>query len=934
MSRRRVALRSSPSRRRTAVVPVTAGALLGALALGGLAAEASAGAAAVVAPPAVAAPPAAGAAAAEAAAIERLDDRLEHLVARLERAMDEHHVPGAALAIVAGGEPVLVRGLGVRDLATGDPVTADTVFAIGSATKSMTGLLAAAEAEAGGVALDASVAEVLPEFRFADPETAAAITLADLLAHTSGVMRTDLLWYGGYANWQDITDAFARAEPVAELGEAFHYQNVCYLAAGRILGEQSKRGWDGLLRDRILRPLGMDETGVDVEQLRGPRAATGYDRGELGEHAARDVEGRPILPWIEPEDLVLDDSGDAYWRRRAPRDLSSIAPAGAVNSTAADMARWVDLVLRRGVTPDGTRLIPESAFEEAWTSRIDAGPGVGYGLGFMIREWRGRRLVEHGGNIDGFSAQVAWLPDDGVGYALLANLSTTPMVALANDAIFSALLEPLPGAGDGDAPAESAESAESLERFVGEYDASLLFGRPVTVLVRDGRLAMDVPGQMVFTLSPPDEAGMRTFEGFPAIKVRFVEADRPARGEDAEGDGEDEGVPSDAGETADAGPPPIRSVELHQGGLVFEWLKDGMSYPIEVPLEGLTPLVGRYRAEEMPRAFRVLVRQNRLALEVPGETTYFLRPPPAGEAGEADEADEGNASDAAGDGPDATGGDEGGAGGDAEWWTLRETDRLSIRFVRDGEDGPATAIVLRGPDGELELAREGGADAAPLPGVDAVELSVQAALGRDAWEARLGLRLRGRVRLANQGMEGACTLDLAGYDRLRDRLDLGLFGWMETGMFGRRAWFDASFQPFQELPDDAAPAVGQLHPALIMADWDRIFDEAAVVGRRDEDGRTLVLVQAERAGQRPTTIAIDESTYRPVRLETSVLVPNAGVIPRTITFADWRDVEGALVPMRIVTEDLGLGRVERVYDEVELDPPFGPEIFRKNDPSG
>jgi len=67
---------------------------------------------------------------------------------------------------------------------------------------------------------------------------------------------------------------------------------------------------------------------------------------------------------------------------------------------------------------------------------------------------------------------------------------------------------------------------------------------------------------------------------------------------------------------------------------------------------------------------------------------------------------------------------------------------------------------------------------------------------------------------------------------------------------------------------------------------------------------------------------------------TSGLVPNVGMIPRTISFDDWRDVEGALVPMRIVTDDLGIGRVERVYDEVEIDPAFGPEIFRKHDPSG
>jgi len=90
--------------------------------------------------------------------------------------------------------------------------------------------------------------------------------------------------------------------------------------------------------------------------------------------------------------------------------------------------------------------------------------------------------------------------------------------------------------GGGDAPAGGGETAADLERYVGEYDASSLFGRPVTVLVRDGALAMDVPGQIVYTLGPPDEEGLRPFVGFPEIRVRFVEADPPGGSDAADGD--------------------------------------------------------------------------------------------------------------------------------------------------------------------------------------------------------------------------------------------------------------------------------------------------------------------------------------------------------------------------------------------------------------
>ncbi|MHC4810473.1 MAG: serine hydrolase domain-containing protein [Planctomycetota bacterium] len=837
-------------------------------------------AAAAVAAAAIAAP----VTPADPVAVDHLPERLERIVDRLESLMAEHHVPGAAVAIVVGGEPVLVRGLGVRDRSTGEPVTAGTLFAIGSATKSMTGLLAAAEALEGGVPLDAPVAEVLPELTFHDPETTAAITLADLLSHTSGVMRTDLLWYGGYADWNDILAAFAKAEPVADLGEAFHYQNVLYLAAGRIIGEKSRRGWEGLLETRILRPVGMAATGIDAEELRGPQGARGHDWAELGKYAVRDAEGRPVLPWVDPAEVAAAEDGSGWWRLLEPRDLSNIAPAGAVNSTAEDMARWVAFVLRRGVTADGERVMPEAAFEEAWTPRIDIVPGMSYGLGFMIRQWRDHRLLEHGGNIDGYSAQVAWLPEAGIGFAVMANLGTTPMTTLATEAIFGGLLDPWAEASDeaGVAGAEAGggESAADLERFVGRYDASLLFGRPVSVLLRDGGLAMDVPGQITYRLEPPDDEGLRRFAGFPDIAARFVT--EPAA---ADGGGE---------------PPAVRSVELHQGGLIFEWLREGASYPVEVPLDSLTPLVGRYRDAAASRTFTILVRQNRLAMAVPGETTYFLRP------------------------PDAEG-----------WWVLRETDQLAVRFepAEGGEAGdPAAAITVRGPGGQGTLPREAGGDA--LPDAATLEWRVQATQGRDAWDRRLNVRLRGRVRLVNQGLEGACSLDLAGFDRLRDRLDLGLFGWMETGMFGRRAWFDASFQPFAELPEDAAAMLGQLHPALPMADWRQVFNTVAVLARRESGDRRLLEVQGQREGLRPVTWLVDEASGLVHSVETAVLVPGMGMMPRTVTFEDYREIEGVRLPMRITTDDPGLGRVERVYETWEIDPEIGQEVFRKHDPAG
>lgn len=814
--------------------------------------------------------------AATAIGTDRLDARLAAIEVRLSALALEHHVPGYSVAIVVDGEPVLVEGYGIRDLAEGDAVDAETIFAIGSSTKSMTSVLAAMLDADGTLPLGTKAIEALPGFRFADEDTNAEATLADLMNHRSGVMRSDLLWYGGYATWDEIAAAFAEVEPVDEFGEAFHYQNICFAAAGKATAHAVRLDWSDLLRQRLLTPLGMRRTTPSVDVLWTDAAATGYDPGEVGENHPRDDSGTPILRWAIDGEVVFDASdedGRRYWRRRDPRDLSMIAPAGAVNSNATEMARWLQWVATQGAKPEGGPSLSAESFERLWTPANDLAPGIQYGLGFMIRDVGGRRMVDHGGNIDGFSSQVAWLPDDRIGVSVLANLSRTPMVALAAQAVIDELLadDPTPIAEAGGA---SGAADASLARYAGEYDASLLFGRPVTVAVDGDGLTMDVPGQIVYRLTEEDENGMRAFDGFPQIQIRFVE-------DEAEGA---EGT--------------IRSVELHQGGVIFEWLRDGARYPIEEPLDGFTPLVGRYELVPGAPPARVTVIHDRLSIEVPGETTYALHP-----------ADE--------DG----------------WRRFREVGLIAVKFQTDEGGGPATALVLRAPNGAETTAKRVDDGDRPLPSIDELMLQVQIAGGRDEWESKLGLRLAGTVVAPNQGLSGTCVIDLSGYTRLRERMDFGQYGWVETGMFMSRTWYDASFQPFQPGEPGMAPTVQHLHPFLHLAEWSLVHESTAVIGRRQEGDRTFVQVRAEVEGNRPATIEIDEATWLVHRIESSVLVPGMGAIPREIRFEDWRFVDGGLrVPFRIVTDDPGFGRVERTFETTEFDIDYGEEIFRKHHP--
>ncbi|MFK7961678.1 MAG: serine hydrolase domain-containing protein [Phycisphaerales bacterium] len=827
--------------------------------------------------------------AADAAAITDLDARLAEIVDRLTEAMKETHVPGAGLAIVVDGRPVLTTGLGVRNLTDGDSVDADTVFAIGSHTKSMTGLIAASLAHEGQLPLATRVADRLPEFRFHDEAANEQATMEDLLCHRSGVMRTDLLWYGGYADWDDIREAFARAEPVDDFRTGFNYQNVCFLAAGQMIQEVTRVAWADQLQTRVLRPLKLTDTGVATDMLResaGNRhPATGYKRHRIDPWHPRDADEQPILPWMDPDEIVLDSSdAEGWWQRTTIRDLAAIAPAGAVNSTATDMAEWIACLVRGGVAEDGTRVFAAEALDDMWTERNSMGPGMGYGLGWMIRESRGRRMVEHGGNIDGFSAAAGLLPDDGIGWAIMANLDGTPFVSQATEIILAGLLDPRSTSEDGGDAGADGPAETNLDRFAGTYDAVSAFGKPVEVFVRDGALRVDVPGQIVFTLAAPDpDTGRRAFEGFPQIEVSFVE--------------DDEG--------------PL-SMVLHQGGMNLEWLREGRMYPLDMPLEEMAPYLGRYSPDGADVVFEVRIVDNRLTVEIPGQPALAL-----------------------------------GAPNDDGRWSLRATDRVTVEFVRaDAADADAdaaagnvageanvVALVINEPGEQVRADRvvvAGGA----LPTMEDLILIVQASQGREEWEKRIGLRMRGPFSADNQGFGGVATLDLAGYDRMRDRMDLGVHGWIESGMFADRVWADTSFGTFEVMDRSIIPGVLMASPVLHMADWEALYASFAVIDRVDRDGGARYVVQArlEDGSSRTIEIGVDDGLVYEVA--GTVVVPRLGSLAQTVTFERYESHGGVMLPMRIVTQNAVLGRVVREFETVEWDPEFGGDIFRKHDPAG
>jgi CubicO group peptidase (beta-lactamase class C family) len=438
-----------------------------------------------------------------ARADESLDSKLSDIETAEDAKRNEIHIHGASLAIVKDDKVIFLKGFGYRNVNERHPVTPDTLFAIGSATKAFTAMTVMMTADEKKLNLSDAPRKYLPYFHLQDPDADSRITISDLLSHRSGLNRTDLAWYTGKLKPAEIIRVAGDAKPTAKFGEKFQYQNVMFLAAGLIVSKAQKVSWPAFVSRRVLRPLGMESTNLSVPvTLKSPDHALGYTWDE------------------EAKKLV----------QLPMRDIACIAPAGAINSNARDMARWVRFMLNGGAV-GGRRLVSEKNFAELTQKRIAISPAVGYGYGWFLRDWHGHKVVEHGGNIDGFNAQVALMPDQRLGFVLLTNVSASPLGSQTMDIVWSSLVGLPPGAK----PASSAVAsgpALSPDKEVGKYNLAVA-KMTFEVTQRDGGLRLVIPGQPTATLVPQGGRRYKLAAPFPdGFYITFRESKSdPARAE-------------------------------------------------------------------------------------------------------------------------------------------------------------------------------------------------------------------------------------------------------------------------------------------------------------------------------------------------------------------------------------------------------------------
>jgi CubicO group peptidase (beta-lactamase class C family) len=376
---------------------------------------------------------------------------LDGFDAFVEGARKSWDVPGLAVAIVKDGEVVLAKGYGVRDVARNLPVTPETLFAIGSSTKAFTVMSLAVLVDDGRIDWDTPVQAYLPRFALQDECASAGMTPRDLVTHRSGLPRHDLVWYNAPLTRAELFERLRYLEPNAGFRSKWQYQNLMFLTAGYLAGEVSGQSWEDLVRARIFGPLGMRSSNFSVlESQKTADFAKPYTRKE--KKAAE-------IPF---------------------RNLDVVGPAGSINSNLDDMVRWVKLQLSDG-SVDGRRVVGADNLEQMHEPQMvmreqERDPEIilrTYAMGWFVESYRGRKRVHHGGNIDGFSAMVTFLPAERLGVVALANMDGTPLPEIVCRVAIDRMLglEPIDWSARLKARADEAEKAvDKAKGGLEQYD--------------------------------------------------------------------------------------------------------------------------------------------------------------------------------------------------------------------------------------------------------------------------------------------------------------------------------------------------------------------------------------------------------------------------------------------------------------------------------
>jgi len=352
------------------------------------------------------------------------DKRLKNIEKQFNSVLESTKAPGFAVAIVEGDKVVYAKGFGYADYENKIEADANTLFAIGSSTKAFTSALLGILREDDKLSFDDSPLQYVPGLKFFNNDMNNNIIIKDLMRHSTGLPRHDGAWYFFPSHDKDsLVSRMQYQEPFTGVRQAWYYNNFGFLLQGVITEKLTGETWEKNIEDTFFKPLGMNRSKTMINDMKnGTNTAYGYRLND-------------------DRNLVKMD----YY------DIAGMSPAGSINSSVNDMTNWLKLWLNDGKLGD-EQIIPEDYVKEAISSQMVVAAGLpseelpnvqyaNYGYGWFLHSYKGHYMVEHGGNIDGFSASVAFYPTDNIGIVVLTNQNGSAVPRLIRNIVADHMLE-------------------------------------------------------------------------------------------------------------------------------------------------------------------------------------------------------------------------------------------------------------------------------------------------------------------------------------------------------------------------------------------------------------------------------------------------------------------------------------------------------------
>ena len=352
------------------------------------------------------------------------DKRIKGVENDLNAILEATKAPGFAVAIVEGKKIIYAKGFGYSDYENKIPVDANTLFAIGSTTKAFTSSILGQLRHEGKLTFEDSPIKYVPELKFYNDEMNNSIIIKDLMCHRTGLPRHDLSWYLFPSNNKDsLLLRVVNQEPFTGVRKQWYYNNFMFLAQGVIAERITGKSWEENIKERFFKPLGMTRSNFTIEELeKSSNVALGYG-----------LKNDSIISKMD------------YYH------IAGMSPAGSINSSVNEMSNWLITWINKGKF-NNKQILPEAYINEAISSQMVIKAALpdkefpdmhlsNYGYAWFISSYREHYRVNHGGNIDGFSAKVAFFPSDSIGIVVLANQNSSAVPSLVQNTIADRMLK-------------------------------------------------------------------------------------------------------------------------------------------------------------------------------------------------------------------------------------------------------------------------------------------------------------------------------------------------------------------------------------------------------------------------------------------------------------------------------------------------------------